>query len=333
MTGGGDEDVKHLRRADAVDDPDAASLVHRVPRRLRQRLARGDARAKRREVGRRQVEQHGAVRGGSGGEDGDPMAVDRLQELCRGRLLEQVGRRARAQWKDQALAESEGEGERRARGEEVVLGRLEDVLRERVRDGEHVAVKVHGRFRLARGAGREGEHAHVVRGGGYVLEQSRFPGRHLGQVVLAVTPVGEDLEPVGGGGVQVLDEPVVADRHPHARDLDHGLELALPEQRHRGHGDAAGLDHAEPARDEPWVVRAAEQDPVAGHEPHLVDERLRDLVGPGPQVGIGPLLGIRQDAAPRAGPIHDVAVQQLGCAVEHRRVLQLREVEQELGPL
>src|SRR6202171_1401261 len=62
ITGGGDEDVEHLRRADAVDDSDPARVVDRVPRRLRQRLLWRHARAQRAGASRAQDGHHRSVR-------------------------------------------------------------------------------------------------------------------------------------------------------------------------------------------------------------------------------------------------------------------------------
>ena len=193
-------------------------------------------------------------------------------------------------------------------------------------------MKVHRRLRLAGRAGGEGEHAHVLGGGRDVFELGLFGCRNLREVVRVVAPVGKDLEAVGGGGVQVLDEAVVADRHGHGGDIHHRLQLTRPEQRHRRHRDSARLDDAEPARHKPWIVGATEQHPVAWEKAHLVHERVGDLVGPGQEVRVRPFLRVGHDAPPGACPGQDVAVEKVGSAVQRRRVLELGKGKPKLRP-
>ena len=89
--------------------------------------------------------------------------------------------------------------------------------------------------------------------------------------------VFDDLKAVGDRGLEVFGEAVVADRHLDLGNLDHRFQLALAEQRHRRHRHAAGLDHREPARDEPWIVRPAKEHAVAGNQPHVLDQDVRHL--------------------------------------------------------
>ncbi len=303
-----------------------------VPRRFRERLTRRHAGAQGVEARRAQAGHHRAICGGRRRQHGDAVALDGLEQVGRRRLLEKVDRRARPHREDDALAQPKGEGQRRARREEVVRGRLQHVVRERVRDGEDVAMKMHRRLRLPGRARCEGEHAHVVGRGRDVLELGLLGCRHLRQVIRVVAPVGEDLGAIKGGGVQVFDEAVVADRHGHAGDVHHRLELTRPKQRHRGHRDSSGLDDAEPARHQPWVVRAAEQHPVAWDQAHLVHQRVGDLVGPGQEVRVRPFFRVRHEAAPGSGSGLDVTVEQLGRAVQRWRVLELGKREQEFRP-
>ncbi len=59
-------------------------------------------------------------------------------------------------------AEPEGEGERR-RADEAVVGRgLQHVFAVGIAGRQHVAMEMHGAFRLAGGAGGEGDQADIV---------------------------------------------------------------------------------------------------------------------------------------------------------------------------
>jgi hypothetical protein len=78
---GGDEDVHHLGRADAVGDRDARALFPRAPGRLGQMLAGGDAIAEGLERGVEfRLRQHRLVRGRRGAEVGDAVLHDRLEQ-------------------------------------------------------------------------------------------------------------------------------------------------------------------------------------------------------------------------------------------------------------
>src|SRR2546428_13713249 len=83
----------------------------------------------------------------------------RLEQALRGRLLEEVDGGPGSQRKDDALAQPEGEGQRWARGKQVIGASSQHVARERVRDGEDVAMEVHRRLRLAGRARSEAETA------------------------------------------------------------------------------------------------------------------------------------------------------------------------------
>src|SRR5207248_9237426 len=107
--GGGDEDVQHLGRADAVDDGQPGGLAEVLPDRLRQVLAGRDAAPQvlqRRGLARG---QHGPVGGGRGGQHGYAVRRDRVGQLGRGGTLDEQRRRARAEREQQQPAEPVGE--------------------------------------------------------------------------------------------------------------------------------------------------------------------------------------------------------------------------------
>ena len=93
--------------------------------------------------------------------------------------LQQQHARAHAQREDHQAAEAEGEADRRGAGEHVVGLRAQHVRRERVGDGQDVAVEVHRRLRPTGGAGGEGQQRDVVGGGVDVGERGRLGRRPL----------------------------------------------------------------------------------------------------------------------------------------------------------
>ena len=128
-------------------------------------------------------------------------------------------------------------------------------------------------------------------------------------------------------GVQLVDEPVVADRQVRLGQFDGGDQLGRPKQRHGQDGDTAGLEHPEPGRDQPGVVRGAKQNAVSGQQAELAGEQVRHLVGPVVQLAVAPF-GRRGDqaAAVRAETL-DRVVDQPMRTVEPVWILELRPVE------
>ena len=115
--------MQHFCRSDSVDDPDAAGIMDRVPRRLRQRLACGHTRPQRADPRPLQVGNHGAIGSGGSREHRDPMAFDGLEHAGWGRLLDQERRCSHSKGEHDTLAEPERERQGRARGEQIVWSR------------------------------------------------------------------------------------------------------------------------------------------------------------------------------------------------------------------
>jgi hypothetical protein len=232
------------------------------------------------------------------------------------------------QWKQEDPAEPEGEGVGRCPGEDVVRGRLQHVTRERLADRQHVTVEVHRRLGAAGGARGEREHADVV-----VRGLDDVEGGVLGQ-----HPLGPGVVAVGDGGdpqrLDRLEEPVVDERRVQVGDLVDGLQLPRPQQRHRGDHDGPGLQHSEPGGREPLAVRAAQEHAVPGHDPEILDEDACDPVRRRHQLAVRPG---REPGLVEARPVRPVArrdvVEQGGGAVETLGVLELGQVEDQLGPL
>ena len=170
--------MQHLRRADPVDDPDSGHIAKRLEGGARQRFARGNALAQPRKVVVSGHLRHRAVGGGGGEADGGAVIRDSLQQIGRRGLFEQERSGPDPHREEQQPTETEGEGDRWRAAEDVVARGAEDVGNEAVAGGEHVAVEVHRSLGLAGGAGGEGDHCHIVRGGLDIGELGRFCSHH-----------------------------------------------------------------------------------------------------------------------------------------------------------
>jgi hypothetical protein len=206
------------------------------------------------------------------------VCLDEVREQVGARLLDEQGGCTDAQREYHQAAESEGESQRRRACEDVVRIRLEHVLGERVRVGEHVTVKVHGRLRSTGGSGGEGQQSHVVSCGDNWLEIRRLRLAEGRKVVAGIAAVRDDPHARYLGRGQVFEEPVVTKSQVTCTDFGDSGQFAGSEQRHGAYHDGTSTQYAEPARDQPWVVRPAEQDPAARYDPQLVHKHFCDLV-------------------------------------------------------
>ena len=182
-------------------------------------------------------------------------------------------------------AESEGEGERR-RADEHVIGRdAEHFLGIAVGDDQKIAMEMHRRLRLAGGAGGEAEERDIVAAGLHRVERHGFAERNaveLGVVIGGAVEADHLLEELAvlGAGDDLVHQPRVAERERHFRFVDDLAELAGAQQRHRVDDDGARLGRGEPAGDQRRIVGGADQNAVAGLDAEILDQRMRDAVGP-----------------------------------------------------
>jgi hypothetical protein len=113
---------------------------------------------------------------------------------------------------------------------------------------------------------------------------------------------------------------------------DHA-ELALAQQRHGGHRDAAGLDHRQPAGGQHGVVGSAQQHAAAGGQLPLFGNHVRDAIDPIAQLLIGPAdAGPAQRKALAASRAHMGIEQGVG-GVEPIGVAQAVRRREQVGPL
>jgi len=151
---------------------------------------------------------------------------DVVDELLRGGALEQQRRGADPQREHDQPAEAERERQPNVNAsggvpvKQVRGGRPQHVGGERVGDGEHVPVEVHGGVRTSGRARGQPELRDVVGRGGDRGEVAGLRGPHRQRCVVAV---GHDPQPGDVGGAQIVGEPVVAQG-----------EIDLREPRDRG---------------------------------------------------------------------------------------------------
>ena len=225
--------------------------------------------------------------------------------------------------------------ERRGAGEDVVRPALDVVPAEGVGDGEHVAVEVHGDLRDAGGAGGGGQQRDVVGGGVDVVERRRLAGDPGGEVVGSPAAVGDHRE---AGRLrhrrEVGGEPGVAEREAAAGQL----APAARARRLRSSGIVVtatppALSTANQHATSHGLFGPRSSTRCPGTRPSSSVEDVRDLVGAGQQLAVGPGVVVgAQAGAVRAVLGHDV-VEQRGRAVQPLRIVQLGQVEEELGPL
>ena len=273
--------------------------------------------------------QHGPVGGGRGGQHGHAVGRDRIGQLGRGGALDEQRRRARAEREQQQAAEPVGEAERGSAGEDVVPARPDHVPGEGVGGGQHVPVEVHGHLGLPGRARGGGEHGHVVGGGVHRGERAVLGRAAGGEITGAIAAVQESRQ-LRRPGRQVGREAVIAQGQARLGQPGDGGDLPRAQQGHGGDRDPAGLDHGEPGRGEPGVVRTAEQDPVARPQAEVLGQHLGQLAGPPYGLAVGPGLGgaalARGKQAGTAGAVPGGGgVEELGGAVEPFGIVQPRE--------
>jgi hypothetical protein len=258
---------------------------------------------------------------------------DRVEQVVWRRLLDECHRAAAAERKHQQRAEAEREAQRRAARIDVVGARLQQVPADDIAHDEHVAVEVHRRLRIAGRAGSERQQADVVGRRRDVLELVG-PLRH--EIFQRAVTVGRDARQATGGSrrfMHLSDEARFADGVIDLRALGHDAQLFGSQHRHGGHSNRAHLHHGEPACDQRRRIRPAQQDPIARYDAEVVHQHVRDAIGAFEQLEIAPVATRRIERNPRAVTFEDSLVEQRGGAIQARRIVQLRQVEAELGPL
>jgi hypothetical protein len=246
-------------------------------------------------------------------------------------VVEQQRARTDAQREHDQAAEPERESDRRRSGEQVIRPSGEHVPPERVVDRQYVTVEMHGHLGLAGGTGGRGKQRDVI-GCGRDRREPAMLGLAAARQVILGAAVARDRQ-AGSGGGKLTGASVIAHRQSGAGELGEHGDLPGPQQGHDGHGNPAGLEHAEPRGDQPWVVRAAQQHPVAWHETEVLGEHPGRLLGAAQQLAVCPGFAASSQAwAVRAIAGYGGIKQGLG-AIEALWVAQPGEVEAKFRPL
>ena len=111
----------------------------------------------------------------------------------------------------------------------------------------------------------------------------------LGIVVGGAVEADDLLEEAAvlGAGHQLVGDAAVAEREADLGLVDDLGQLAGAQQRHGVDGHRAGLGHRQPRRHHRRVVAGADQHAVAGLDAEVLDQRVRQPVGPVGQLLVG----------------------------------------------
>jgi hypothetical protein len=190
---------------------------------------------------------------------------------------------------------------------------------------------VHAALGLAGRARCEGDEADVLgcrRHGG---EIRRLRRDQAGEVVVAVAPHTDDRKPAVNA-VELVPPAVVAQGEVDVGRVHDRPQLAGPQQGHGGHRHGPGLDDGQPAGDQPRIVRSSQQDPVAGYQLEILDQHPGDPVDGLAHLAVGPGAVLAPQARPVGSEALGRAVEQFDGGVEHLRVAELREGEDQIRP-
>ena len=307
--------MEGLRRADDVHQLEAEALAPAVEERRRQRLARGDAEAERREVEAlpRVLDlEHPRVEGRHREEDRRPLGRDDLERPLGRQALRHEHRGAAGERREvERVAEAERERHLRGRERAVLGAEAEDAPPDQLGGGDEVLVRVD------RGLGRAGR-ARRVAPVHRVLARRRGGGdaraRRAAELVAGHDHVAEPRTSAArrrDARRHVLGD----DGDPRPAVPQEELVLAGRHQGVHGYGDSAEL-HGRPERGrERRRVGEGEEHAVLG-----VEAATREVRGEG--VHAGGQLGVRQRAAaeaergPRAAALGHVPVDEEGRGVE-----------------
>jgi hypothetical protein len=136
------------------------------------------------------------------------------------------------------------------------------------------------------------------------------------------------------GKVELDREALVAQRVRDARFGDDIGQLLRPKERHGPDRDPACFQDCEPARRHHRPVEASQKHAVAGDEAQVFAQDSRDTVGLRKESGIRPFGAVLRDDRPSRPPASiQRAVEQFERGVQSRRIMKLRQVEDQVRPL
>jgi hypothetical protein len=177
-----------------------------------------------------------------------------------------------------------------------------------------------------------------VSSGSHRLEGDRLVERdtiELGIVIRGAIEADDTAEhsAVLGARHQLVRDAAVAEAEADLRLVDDRGQLARAQQRHGVHRDRANLGDGQPRRHHRGVVAGSNQHPVAGFDREILDQGVRQTIGPVEQLLVGTPPSVADERDVVTEPLLDHAVGQFDGDIQVRRILKLRPIEQQIGPL
>ena len=199
-------------------------------------------------------------------------------------------------------------------------------------------MEMHGRLGLARGSRGKSEQRDIVPAGPDGIEPHRLVQRYpieLGVMVGSAVEIHHLLQKPAGlrAGNQLIGDAAVGQRQRYLGLVDNLAEFTGAQHRHGVDDDGAGLGGRQPGCDQGRVVSRADQDPAAGLDAIILDQRMGQPVRPVRQFLVGALASIADQGDAIAHAFLDNAIGQLDRRVEIFRVLKLGPVKQQFRPL
>ena len=318
---GGDENMQHLGGPDAIHQRKAGLCLPRLEGRLGQCLTSGNADPEAREIVLANLVEHRAIGRRRGEADARAVFRNRRKKVWWASLLEQDAGSADPERKQHQPAQPEGEGERRRADEAIFRLRFQHPRGITIADREEVAVEVQRALWLARRAGSEADEANIIL-------------RRIGRRELLIAglchqrfkfAISEQDNPLEirrqrGGGLQFIEQAMIAEREGDLRLGDGVGEFAGTQQRHGRHRDATRLDDRKVAGDQHRVIGRTQQHAIARHEAEIARQHVGHAVHARGEIGVGPGLDPARFAADQrdasAVPRRDMAVDELGGDIE-----------------
>ncbi len=134
-------------------------------------------------------------------------------------------------------------------------------------------------------------------------------------------------------GFQFFREPAVAERERNFRLVDDLREFARAQHRHGVDDDGAGLGGRQPRGDHGGIVAGAHEHAIAGLHAVILDQHMREPVGPVGEFLVGAHAAVADQRDVIAKALFDEAVAEFDAGVDPVGILKLRSVEQEIRPL
>ena len=199
-------------------------------------------------------------------------------------------------------------------------------------------MEMHRRLRLARGARGKSQQRDVIAAGLHRVEPHRLVQRHpveFGVMVGRAVEIHDLLEKPAGlrARDQFIRNTAVGQRQRNLGLVDDLGQFAGAQHRHGVDDDGACLGGRKPCRDQRRIVAGTDQHAMAGLDPVILHQRMRQAVGPVGQFLVGALAAVADQRDPVAPAFFDDSVGQFDRRVEIFRILKLGPVEQQFRPL